>query len=78
MYFSWSDMDEVHGDPQKRPALLFDIKQDWVSPALAIDARRKQTRVDSIAGIQTVEVLGTPLYQIQFTENSGNGVRQNG
>ena len=35
LYFSWSNMDEVHGDPQKRPAPLFDVGQVWVSPFLA-------------------------------------------
>ncbi len=67
LYFSWSNMDEIHGDPQKRPAPLFDARQAWVSPATAIDALEKQTRVDSIVGIQTAEVLGTPVYQIHYT-----------
>ena len=72
LYFSWSNMDEVHGDPQKRPAPLFDARQAWVSPMTAIDALRKQTRLDSIVGIQTAEVLGDPVYQIHFTSREGN------
>lgn len=71
LYFSWSNMDEVHGDPQKRPAPLFDVRQAWVSPALVIDTLRKQTRVDSIVAIQTAEVLGVPVYQIHYTGGDG-------
>ncbi|MBU1823094.1 MAG: hypothetical protein KKG00_16540 [Bacteroidetes bacterium] len=72
LYFSWSNMDEIHGDPQKRPAPLFDAGQAWVSPTMAIDALRKQMRVDSIVGIQMAEVLGDPVYQIHFTSREGN------
>ncbi len=78
LYFSWSNMDEVHGDPQKRPAPLFDPRQAWVSPTTAIAALQKQTRVDSIVSIQTAEVLGNPVYQIHFVsreENIGTSIR---
>ncbi len=65
-------MDEVHGNPQKRPAPLFDARQAWVSPTTAIDALQNQTRVDSIVSIQIAEVLGNPVYQIHFISREGN------
>lgn len=76
LYFSWSNMDEVHGDPQKRPIPLFDARQSWVSPSLVIDSLLQQTKVDSIVGVQTAEVLGKSVYQIHYTGGNDHSTKR--
>lgn len=38
LYFSWSDMDEVHGDYEKSPPALIALNGQYRFPAEAIDA----------------------------------------
>lgn len=65
LYFSWTDIDEVHGDFQKKPAPLLSSKLSLVSPSMVIDSIKKVHRVDSVVSIQLIELLGQPYYQIR-------------
>lgn len=67
LYFSWSNMDDVHGDPQKRAVPLFKVNQVWVSPSIIIDSLRAHAPVDSIIGLESIELFGKPFYQIHYT-----------
>lgn len=62
LYFSWSDLDEVHGDLQMKPAPLIAMSERLVSP----DSVWRQVAGDSLVGIQLVELQGRPLYQITY------------
>ncbi len=65
LYFSWSNIDEIHGDFQKRnvPLLSSDIKM--VSPSIVLDSIKKVHAVDSLVSIQLIEILGQPYYQVR-------------
>lgn len=65
LYFSWSNIDEIHGDFQKKevPLLSSDIKM--VSPSMVLDSIKKVHRIDSIVSIQLIEIMGKPFYQIR-------------
>ncbi len=64
LYFSWSDMDEVHGDYEKRPPALLAVSAPYIAPATALLSER----VDSLAGLQLVSILGKPTWQIAYVE----------
>lgn len=68
LYFSWSDMDEVHGDYDKNPVALFPANAAYISPSAAVDSLRRQTQVDSLAEIRLVDVLGRQMWQITCFE----------
>lgn len=64
LYFSWSNIDEVHGDFQKRNAPLLSSNISLVSPTMVLESIRKVHQIDSIVSIQLIEILGKPFYQV--------------
>lgn len=71
LYFSWSNIDEIHGDLQRKhvPPLARDFK--LISPEVVLE---KSNRVDSLQQIQLVSILNKPFYQINFY--SGNVIKK--
>ena len=65
LYFSWSNIDEVHGDFQKRNAPLLPSNISLVSPTVVLDTIQKVHRIDSVVSIQLIEILGKPFYQVR-------------
>ncbi|SFE85097.1 hypothetical protein SAMN05518672_11136 [Chitinophaga sp. CF118] len=74
LYFSWSNMDEVHGDFQKKPEPLLSAGLPLVSPSVALDSIKKTAGIDSISSIQLIQILGKPYYQIRSKGVAGNGM----
>ncbi len=72
LYFSWSNMDEIHGDHHRKAPLNFKADMVLVSPAPII-ARLPQ--VDSVKSIRLIEIFGQPIYQLQyFTTVTGKSI----
>ncbi|ULQ58238.1 PepSY domain-containing protein [Flavihumibacter rivuli] len=65
LYFSWSDMDQVHGDHQKKEVPLLPSSITLVSPSVVLDNINMVHRIDSIVSIQLIDVLGKPYYQVR-------------
>ncbi len=72
LYFSWSNMDEVHGDFQKRNTPLLSSNISLVSPTMVLNTIKKVHRLDSVVSIQLIEILGKPFYQIRSISASHN------
>jgi uncharacterized iron-regulated membrane protein len=66
LYFSWSNMDDVHGDPQKKAAAQYKADLSFVSPSLPITHLKAKVKTDSILNIILLDVLGKPTYRIEF------------
>lgn len=66
LYFSWTDLDKVHGDHLQAPRPHLRGDMALVSPGSVLDAIRLREPVDSLIGINLAEVLGTPTYRVQF------------
>jgi uncharacterized iron-regulated membrane protein len=73
LYFRWSNLDDIHGDPLKRPAGAMPLSLSLVSPLVAMRQLSQQTGVDSLISVQLIEILGQPLYQITCRMQPGNG-----
>ena len=65
LYFSWSNIDEVHGDFQKKEAPLLSSNIQLVSPTLVINNIKAVHNIDSLISIQLIEILGNPFYQVK-------------
>ncbi len=65
LYFSWSSIDDIHGDHLKRPASSLSASLSLVSPSVPLGALARQG-VDSVSGVQLIEVLGQPVYQLSY------------
>lgn len=66
LYFSWSDIDDVHGDHMRKNPHFISASSALVSPEKAIQELKETTAVDSIHSIQLVSVVGKPVYQIIY------------
>ena len=77
LYFSWTDLDAVHGDHLMRPHPQLAGDVEVVAPSAAVAALRTEARVDSLAGVELVNVLGRPTYRLTyFTSTAGGAVRR--
>ena len=67
LYFSWSNMDEIHGDDQKEHVqplasdVVFVNPQDIIQNIKAIDA------INFVHDLRLIQILGKPFYQIQYS-----------
>lgn len=64
LYFSWTDLDAVHGDHLMRPVAGVSLEAATVTPAAALRALRSAERVDSVASIDLAMVAGVPTYRV--------------
>ncbi len=77
LYFSWNNIDNVHGDHLRKSVPFLKANVQVVSPSTALQELNKQTQVDSVHSIHLIRVLDKPVYQIHyFKGHSGEGVHQ--
>jgi hypothetical protein len=65
-YFSWSDMDEVHGDYEHIETPLLDSKASLASPSLLLNSLHKTESVDSLVDVQLVSILSKMHWLITY------------
>ena len=65
LYFSWNNIDEVHGDVQRKRVPLLSSGIQMVSPTKALEAIKQNHKIDSLVSIQLIDILGKPFYQIR-------------
>lgn len=66
LYFSWNDLDRVHGDHLRKPAQFISSSVEVVSPTVAIQKLKQNNAVDSVHAVHLISILGKPAYQIAF------------
>ncbi len=66
LYFSWSNMDDVHGDPQKKLTPQYRANLVFASPSVALSNLNQKMKADSILTIALIDILGKPTYRIEF------------
>jgi uncharacterized iron-regulated membrane protein len=71
LYFSWTDLDEIHGDHLMRSRAHVPASAALVSPAAVIEGIRATTPVDSITGIELTSVLGRPTWRVSYLSLEG-------
>ena len=72
IYFSWSNMDEIHGDLNRNPTPLIASNLNFISPTLVIQKlKSSRENLDSISEIKLIQILGKPHYQIMMHEMAG-------
>lgn len=66
LYFSWSDMDEVHGDYELAHAAMIPIDPAYISPAPVLDSLKRSGQIDSLADVKLISILDRPTWQITY------------
>jgi uncharacterized iron-regulated membrane protein len=75
LYFSWNNIDKVHGDHLRRTSQFISTEVETVSPSVVIQKLKKENQVDSIHGVHMISLLGKPVYQIAyFSGHVGEGM----
>lgn len=70
IYFSWNDIDEVHGDFEVRHVPLFESNFNLVSPSTVLSQIQQVHPIDSLVSIQLINIVGKPYYQIKCMSNA--------
>lgn len=71
LYFSWNDLDSVHGDHFRKPVASLPIDIKTVSPQGVIDVLQREKNLNSLKSLQLVSVLDNAYYQIGFLNKEG-------
>ncbi|WP_439880124.1 PepSY domain-containing protein [Pontibacter sp. MBLB2868] len=66
LYFSWNDIDEVHGDHLRSEKKYFPASMNLVSPQVVLDKLNANNTIDSVMSVQLIEIAGVPAYQIRY------------
>jgi hypothetical protein len=66
LYFSWNNIDDVHGDDMRKNPHFISTSSALVSPEKSIQDLKAKQPVDSIHSIQLVSIVGKPVYQINY------------
>jgi hypothetical protein len=75
LYFSWNDIDSVHGDHLRKSASFISANVEVVSPSIAIASLRSSQKVDSIHSVRLMTLTGAPVYQLAyFSGHAGEGM----
>jgi len=71
IYFSWSNMDEIHGDLNRNPSELISVDSELISPSLILKQLIERGEFDSIKELKLIGILGKPFYQIHYFPDAG-------
>lgn len=75
LYFSWNNLDNVHGDHLRKPVSYLSTDFNAISPSVAIKNLKQGRIIDSIQSVNLINILGKPTYQINyFSGHSGESV----
>lgn len=64
LYFSWSNIDEIHGDFQRKQPPHLSASIPMISPTDAL--QKNAIRPDSFLSLQLINVLQIPYYSIRY------------
>ena len=74
LYFSWNNIDDVHGDHMRKSPHFISASSPLASPAEGITELKSKRQIDSIHSVQLISVVGKPVYQIAYFSGHTEGV----
>jgi uncharacterized iron-regulated membrane protein len=72
LYFSWNNLDKVHGDHLRKHPPLLTGELNLVSPQKALNELNSKEKIDSIISLELVNVLNKPTYRITYLTRDAN------
>jgi uncharacterized membrane protein YkoI len=73
LYFSWSNMDEVHGDHQKAHVHPLSGNLSLITPQVIIDKIKQKDSINFIFDVHLIQILENPVYQISYSKEHDRG-----
>lgn len=65
LYFSFSDMDEIHGDHQRKHVMITEY-DSLVSPAGILQRIKEVYAMDSLESLKLITLIDRPVYQVVY------------
>ncbi len=69
LYFSWNNMDDVHGETLLKQEIKYVASVDFSQIQKGIDSLKTSVNIDSVHSIRLVETLKKPFAVFKFFEN---------
>lgn len=66
LFFSWSDMDQIHGDTNHKTIPLISDFSGWSGPSEILNSSQEILEIDSLVSFKLINFLGSPFYQIRY------------
>ena len=70
LYFSWNNMDDVHGETLLKQEKKYFSFVDFSKVQKGIDSLEMEVTIDSIHSIKLIEAFGKPLVQFRYFKNN--------
>ena len=70
LYFSWNNMDDVHGETLLKQEKKYFSTIDFSKVQKGIDSLEKEVYFDSIHSVNLIEAFGKPLVQFNYFKDS--------
>ncbi|MEO6590042.1 MAG: hypothetical protein ABIP06_12135, partial [Pyrinomonadaceae bacterium] len=67
LYFSWTNIDEIHGDHLRGEKTEVDFRKDFVSPKTVVENMIANGDVAAIKNMRLIEISGAPFYEFETT-----------
>jgi len=68
LYFSWTNIDEIHGDFQHKHPPQIAASFNFISPSIVLNSLPE--KADSIRQVEVVNILQKPFYSISYFVNN--------
>lgn len=69
LYFSWNNMDDVHGETLLKQEKKYVLAVDFSKIQKGIDSLKTLSNIDSIHSVKLIETFQKPFAQLKFFEN---------
>ena len=69
-FFAWSDLEQIHGDLNKKSKPVFEGFHEWKNPDLIFASLDINDKPDSVISFKAIDILGEPVYQVSWIQNS--------
>jgi hypothetical protein len=70
LYFSWTDIDEIHGDLFKKETPEINFQEDFISPKEIISEIQKLSAEPNIQNMRLIEISGSPFYEFAVEDKN--------
>lgn len=75
LYFSWTNIESIRGEPLRKEAPLLHGEGPWAPLSEVISGIKNRNSVDGLVSVQLIEILDKPYYQIVFQSDGKERVQ---
>ncbi len=66
LYFSWTKLEDIHGDPTRHHHGYFESADALANPQTAVDSLKVRTNLLALTGIELIHILDVPVWRIGY------------